>query len=86
MATYKTYTVKKGDNLTDIAKEHGTTVEAIKKANSSLIKNVNSIQIGWKLKIPVTKDYDAIGKQFEKALDDISNLASVKKLKTMLGG
>lgn len=86
MATYKYYTIKKGDNLTEIAKKYNTTVTKIKNANSSLIKDVNKIQVGWKIKIPVSKDYEKIGKQLDKALDDISNLSSVKKLKSMLGG
>lgn len=45
----KTYTVVKGDNLGKIAKRHGTTVDAIKKANK--LKN-DRINIGQKLVIP----------------------------------
>lgn len=45
------YTVKKGDTLSAIAKKYGTTVSAIQKLNSSLIKNVNLIQVGWKLRV-----------------------------------
>lgn len=46
------YTIKKGDNLTKIAKANGTTVEALLKANPQ-IKNPNLIYAGEKLKIPV---------------------------------
>ena len=46
-ATY--YIVKKGDNLSKIAKKFGTTVNKIAKDNN--IKNVNLIYPGQKLKI-----------------------------------
>lgn len=48
-ATY--YTVQRGDTLSGIAKKYGTTVSAIQKLNSSLIRNVNLIQVGWKLRV-----------------------------------
>lgn len=53
MAT--TYTVKKGDTLSAIAKKNGTTVSALAKLNN--IKNVNYIYVGQVLKLsgdPVT--------------------------------
>ena len=46
------YTVVAGDNLTKIAKAHGTTWQKIHEANKDRIKNPDLIQIGWKLKIP----------------------------------
>lgn len=95
---YQKYTVKKGDSLSAIAAKYKTTVSAIQKANPDKIKNVNVIQIGWVLNIPVTnsskpatttakpaKDYTAIGKQYETALNDVQNLPSVKKLMEMMG-
>jgi murein DD-endopeptidase MepM/ murein hydrolase activator NlpD len=48
-ATAKTYTVVKGDNLTKIAKAHGTTVAALVKLNG--IKDKNLINIGQVLKV-----------------------------------
>ncbi|HZW68991.1 MAG TPA: LysM domain-containing protein [Pseudogracilibacillus sp.] len=45
-----TYTVKKGDNLSVIAKNNKTTVNAIAKLNN--IKDKNLIRIGNKLKLP----------------------------------
>ena len=44
-----TYTVKRGDTISAIAKKYGTTVKAIAAENG--IKNVNLIYVGQKLKI-----------------------------------
>ncbi len=46
--TYKTYTVKKGDNLYEIAKKFNTTVDNLKKLNNL---NSNNLDIGQILKI-----------------------------------
>jgi LysM repeat protein len=46
-----TYTVKKGDTLSAIAKRYGTTVDAILKANPN-IKNPNLIKVGQVINIP----------------------------------
>ena len=43
------YIVKKGDNLTKIAKKYGTTVKKLKDLNK--IENANLIYVGQKLKI-----------------------------------
>lgn len=51
------YEVKKGDNLTKIAKEYGTTVSALAKENG--IKNVNVIHVGQKLKVPAKAETPA---------------------------
>ena len=51
MAT--TYTVKKGDTLSAIAKKYGTTVSALAKLNPQ-IKNVNLIYVGQVLQIDGT--------------------------------
>ena len=53
--TSKKYTVKRGDTLWAISKKYygnGSLYTKIVKANKSLIKNPNKIQIGWKLTIP----------------------------------
>lgn len=96
MAKTKTYKVVSGDTLSEIAQKFGVSVKDIKNANSNLIKDVNIIRVGWVLKIPVydasesvskpSKNYETIGKQIEKALQDIQNLDSVKTLKKMLEG
>lgn len=48
--TPRTYTVEPGDNLTAIAEEFGTTVDALVEANG--IENPNVIQPGRELRIP----------------------------------
>lgn len=48
-----TYTVKKGDTLSSIAKKYGTTYQAIAKDNG--ISNPNYIKVGQKLKITTKK-------------------------------
>ena len=45
------HTVKSGDNLTDIAKKYGTTVNKIVKDNKDKISNPNLIYPGQKFKI-----------------------------------
>ena len=43
------YTVKKGDSLYSIAREYGTTVDALKKLNNI---TSNTLSIGQKLLLP----------------------------------
>ena len=45
------YTVKSGDTLSAIARKYGTSVVAIQKLNPTLIKNVNLIITGWKIRV-----------------------------------
>ncbi|MDO2433350.1 LysM domain-containing protein [Enterobacter bugandensis] len=45
-----TYTVKKGDTLSAIAKSHGVSVEKLARINK--IHNINMLRVGAKLKIP----------------------------------
>ena len=47
----KSHKVTGGQNLSSIAKEHGTTIKALMKANPS-IKNANMIRVGQKIKLP----------------------------------
>lgn len=48
--TTTSYTVRKGDNLAEIATRHGVTVGAVARANS--IRNANHLVIGQELTIP----------------------------------
>ena len=45
------YTVQRGDTLSGIARRYGTSVSAIQKLNASLIRNVNLIRVGWKIRV-----------------------------------
>ena len=45
----QTHTVRRGENLSKIAKRYGVTVAAIKKANNFA---GDQIQVGQKIKIP----------------------------------
>lgn len=79
-----TYTVKKGDTLSTIAKKYNTTVDILVSSNKGLIKDRNTIKVGWKLNIPQSKNYTQIGKQVEIVLKDIEKLSSFNKLNSML--
>lgn len=52
-APTKIYKVQKGDTLSKIAKDQGTTVAKIVAANSTLIKDPGKISVGWTLTVPV---------------------------------
>jgi hypothetical protein len=51
------HTVLPGENLTVIAQEYGTTIEAIIKAND--IADPNRIRSGWSLVIPLPEPEDS---------------------------
>lgn len=69
---YINYTVKKGDNLYNIATEYGVTVETIKQANNL---TSNLLSIGQVLKIPTT-NIEIGYKEYEvKAGDSLYNIA-----------
>lgn len=78
------YTVKKGDTLSAIAKKFGTTVRDLVSLNG--IKNPNIISVGQVLTIKAepVKDYEKIGKQVEKVVEDIEKLPSFAELVSML--
>ena len=46
------YEVKKGDNLTHIARDHGVSLQALEDANRDVVKNPDRIFPGQKLVIP----------------------------------
>lgn len=53
----KSYKVKKGDTLSEIARDNGTTVKKLKEANPQ-IKDLNKINLGQDIKIPMPKVKD----------------------------
>ncbi|HXD30536.1 MAG TPA: LysM peptidoglycan-binding domain-containing protein [Pyrinomonadaceae bacterium] len=46
------YEVKRGDNLTHIARDHGVELKALEEANRDVVKNPDRIFPGQKLVIP----------------------------------
>lgn len=49
-----TYTVKKGDTLSQIAQDYGATVQELQSLNG--IKNANLIRVGQKIKLPTAEN------------------------------
>lgn len=76
------HTVQKNETLSKIATRYGVSVTAIQKVNTKLIKDINKIQVGWKLVIP---EKDNTKEQLKTVLKDIQSLPSFKKLNEMLG-
>lgn len=79
------YKIKNGDTLTKIAKAHKTTVQAIKAANPSIIKDINRITTGSIINIPDSYKYEEIGKAMIICLEDIEKLVSFQRLKKLIG-
>ena len=82
-----TYTVKKGDTLSSIAKAHGTTWQKLKSLNG--LKNANVITVGQKLKVPAKQSESTITYTVKKG-DTLSGIASKygttwQKLKSLNG-
>tara|TARA_X000001388_G_scaffold74225_1_gene66902 strand:- start:1669 stop:2421 length:753 start_codon:yes stop_codon:yes gene_type:complete len=79
---FKTYTVKKGDTLTSIAKSARTTVAKLKKINK--IEDVNKIRAGRKLKLSEKKM--AMGGMATKKTKGMAKGGMSKKSKGMAKG
>ena len=89
----KTYTVKKGDTLSAIALKNLGNASRYKEIMTLNGLKTTIIKVGQVLKLPskasetvsdTSEKYSKLGKQFEKALNDISKLDSVKTLCDML--
>lgn len=50
------YTVKKGDNFTHIARDHGVAPEELARLNGKELKAFASVQVGQKIKAPKKAD------------------------------
>ena len=75
----KTITIKRGDTLSEIAKNTpGVTLGAIKKANPN-IKDLNKISIGQKINMPGEEDLSPDRKSVYEDID-ISKIAMKKKV------
>jgi LysM repeat protein len=69
--TAETHQVKKGETLSGIAKQHGITVDALRKANNLDPKNDTKLQIGTKLNIPQTSTQNQGSSNFKFNFDTI---------------
>lgn len=93
-----TYTVKRGDTLSAIAKKYGTTVHVLMSINKN-ISNANVIRVGQVINLPAPaplpptvkptvkpteKDYAAIGQKVEKCIAAIENLPEFHALEDLL--
>lgn len=76
--TVKTYTVKKGDNLFRIAKNHGVTLNNLKKINKL---NSNIIKPGQKLKLKTPSKKIKQSKKIKKVKKTKQNKIKYNKIK-----
>ena len=77
-----TYTVKKGDTLSGIARAHNTTVEALVASNG--IKNAIMIFVGQVLKIPTKAPSTEAVKIINECVADIQKLPSFNKVMELI--
>lgn len=77
--SYITYTIKKGDTLSEIAKEYNTSVSELAKIND--IEDVDLIYAGRTLKIPKNKEESYITYKIKKG-DNLTKIA--KKYNTTI--
>ena len=68
--TETVYTIKKGDTLSKIAKEHNTTVSELKEMNN--IQNPNLIFADTDIKVPVFESFEKEGEKIEEK-EEIQN-------------
>ena len=66
-----TYTVKKGDTLSKIAKDQHTTVDTLLKLNTD-IKDKNKIEVGQKINLPASKQTKTVTVQKGDTLSSIA--------------
>ncbi len=93
-----TYTVKKGDTLSEIAQKYGTTVKKLQELNG--IKNPNKIYVGQKLKVTgspkkSTNKYhtvkrgdtvSALAKKYGSTINQIKNWNNLKDVNKIYVG
>lgn len=77
----RTYTVKKGDTLSQIAKKFAVTVEALVASNG--IKNPDMIRVGQVIKIPGANN-NTVYNALVTCLDAIEDLPEFKTLTGLL--
>jgi len=86
----KSYTIKKGDTLSEIARDSGTTLKKLKEANPQ-IKDLNKIKPGQKINIPAKVPkrksvYQGMSKSEMKKIDKSKKRYGGKVVKRKAGG
>ena len=83
----KSYSIKGGDTLSQIAKRHGTTLKALLTANPQ-IKNANKIRVGQKIKLskPVKGRKSVYQGMSKSEMAEIAKKKSGKVVKRAGGG
>ena len=83
----KSYSIKGGDTLSQIAKRHGTTLKALLDANPK-IKNANKIRVGQKIKLskPVKGRKSVYQGMSKSEMAEIAKKKSGKVVKRAGGG
>ena len=83
----KSYSIKGGDTLSQIAKRHGTTLKALLTANPQ-IKNANKIRVGQKIKLskPVKGRKSVYQGMSKSEMAEIAKKKSGKVVKKAGGG
>jgi|TARA_R100001530_G_scaffold57949_1_gene42084 hypothetical protein len=81
---YKPYTIKKGDTLSEIARDNGTTLKAIQEANPH-IKDLNKIRPGQEIKMPEkVKDRKSVYQGMTKS--EMAGITKDKVVERKYGG
>ena len=77
-------TIKKGDTLSQIAKDNGTTLKALKESNPN-IKDLNKINIGQKINLsPKVKNRKSVYQGMSKS--DMASISKDKVVSRKYGG
>jgi len=80
----KPYTIKKGDTLSEIARDNGTTLKAIQEANPQ-IKDLNKIRPGQEIKMPEkVKDRKSVYQGMTKS--EMAGITKDKVVERKYGG
>ena len=84
--THTPYSVKKGDTLSEIARDKGTTLKALLAANNIAAKDANKLRIGQKLTIPgKVKDRKSVYQGMTKSQMAAMHMPKTKRSESMGG-
>ena len=84
--THTPYSVKKGDTLSEIARDKGTTLKALLAANDIKAKDANKLRIGQKLVLPgKVKDRKSVYQGMTKSQMAAMHMPKTKRSESMGG-